>query len=345
MNVLRSSSLLVVQAYKLNSINTIGKRYIRRFISPVLKEITRRKKKEAYDKYFRKTVHHPRSGFLEWNYDAEIYAFNQRLKEKFDTDLLIQALTHRSYVIQEEQKQKQLGIEDPDLKMPDNKDLIKRGKTLTSKIIQLYLSSALPRAPEECIRAFHDHLMLPTTLANSSSLIGTKDIILSEEYPPSQEVLAETFLALVAALAESVDEIHATKFVRDFLIATLAEKDLGEIWSPENPLTILNDILIKEGRQPVEPRIIAQSGINTVMPIYQIGLFSNKEFISAGFEDSIDGAVHAAALNALYKMFDISDSSKPMKFNLLIDPSVDKMNNLPLHKWCTENVQKLMQKN
>lgn len=105
---------------------------------------------------------------------------------------------------------------------------------------------------------------------------------LCQEYPPTQQTLANTFLALVAALSESVDEIHAGKFVRDFLIATLADKDLSELWSPEKPLELLNEILVRDGREPIEPRLIGQSGITSLIPVYKVGLYSNKEFISSG---------------------------------------------------------------
>lgn len=93
----------------------------------------------------------PRSSFTDWNYEAEVFAFNERLKEKFVIELLTKALTHRSYVSREKQKQREVGIEDPELDIEDNSEFIEIGEILTSKIIGTYLSLALPRAPEECI--------------------------------------------------------------------------------------------------------------------------------------------------------------------------------------------------
>ncbi|XP_011312845.1 39S ribosomal protein L44, mitochondrial [Fopius arisanus] len=339
MNVLRSSSRTVIYIHSVNSINSVGRRGIKRWVSPVLKEITRRKRKQTPQPV------EARRAFLEWNREAEIWAFNQRLKENFDIDILTRALTHRSYVIKEEMERKKVGIDDMSFTIEDNKELIETGRNLTSKIVEIYLSLALPKAPEECILALHDHLLSEEMLANSASLIGTKDLILSEEYPPSSETLANTFLALVSALAQSVDEIHTGKFIRDFLIATLAERDLTELWHPEEPLKILNGILTRDGGEPAEPRLIAQSGVNSVLPVYQVGLYSKKEFLAAGTEDNVEGAVKIAALNALNDMFDLSQSRKPMQFNLTVDPSTQQMNNLPLHKWCTENVHKLIHRN
>ncbi|XP_063984129.1 large ribosomal subunit protein mL44 [Diachasmimorpha longicaudata] len=339
MNVLRSCSRTAIHLQTINSVTFVGKRGIRRYVFPMLKEITRRKRK------LEPSSPEPRRGFLEWNREAEIWAFNQRLKENFDMNILTRALTHRSYVIQEEMQREKAGLGDSELNIEDNRELIDNGRHLTSKIVEIYLSTTLPRAPEECILAIHDHLLSEEVLANSASLIGTKDLILSEEYPPSTETLANTFLALVSALSRSVDEIHTSKFIRDFLIATLAERDLSELWYPVEPLKILNEILTRDGREPAEPRLIAQSGVNTVLPVYQVGLYSKKEFLGAGTEDNVEAAVKIAAINALNDLFDLSQSSKPIKFNLTIDPSTDQVKCLPLEQWCTANIEKLMQRN
>ena len=75
---------------------------------------------------------------------------------------------------------------------------------------------------------------------------------------------------------------HASIFVRDILIATLAEKDLAEIWCPEEPFKVLNDILLREEREPAEPRLVAESGVNTLLAVYQVAIYSKKEFLGIG---------------------------------------------------------------
>jgi large subunit ribosomal protein L44 len=98
----------------------------------------------------------------------------------------------------------------------------------------------------------------------------------------AERTLADTFLALVAALAESVDASHAANFVRDFLIVILAEKDLTEIWNPDHPVEILNVTLQKQNKSPVEPRLIAHAGQNTLLVVYRIGMYSDKQFLGSG---------------------------------------------------------------
>lgn len=92
-----------------------------------------------------------RNTFLEWNRSAEIYAFNERLSESFNTEKLEQAFTHKSYLIQEEQRQKEMEIETPVLAIQDNAELIRKGEKLTSEIVQTYLVQVLPEASEDII--------------------------------------------------------------------------------------------------------------------------------------------------------------------------------------------------
>ncbi|KRT79671.1 hypothetical protein AMK59_8804, partial [Oryctes borbonicus] len=74
------------------SIQSTERRYIKRWVAPTLHELQRRRDKIGPPKP------EPRSSYLEWNYDAEIFAFGKRLGEEFKEDVLRRALTHRSYV-------------------------------------------------------------------------------------------------------------------------------------------------------------------------------------------------------------------------------------------------------
>lgn len=161
-------------------------------------ELKRREDKLGGKKYY------PRNTFLDWNLEAELYAFGQRLNEEFDSDLLLQAFTDRSYVIKEEMKQKEM---DFDLKMKDNKELAEIGKVYSYAVtitqitnmcngndlccffflgenfirayIQNYLETVLPKFPLEGLKCIRNHLTSESVLANISLHLGTKDIILA----------------------------------------------------------------------------------------------------------------------------------------------------------------------
>jgi len=85
------------------------------------------------------------------NYDTEIYAFSKRLGEQFNNDLLQRAFTERSYIIQEEERQKSVGIEQPTINLTDNRELVIKGSNFIDDIVQRYLRTVLPRLPEEGI--------------------------------------------------------------------------------------------------------------------------------------------------------------------------------------------------
>ncbi|KAL7293873.1 hypothetical protein TKK_0012926 [Trichogramma kaykai] len=320
---LRVCTRLAAQLPRAALVNQIFQREIKRSVRPVLIELTKRKRMQ------KNPISQPRNKWIDWNRDAELYAFNQRLSEKFKTDLLEQAFTHRSYIIQEEDERKKVGLESQ-LQLVDNQELIDEGKQIASLVVENYLNEVLPLAPRECILALKNYLLAEGNLAKTSSGIGTKDLILTAEYPVSEETLMNTFYALVSALNRSVDLEHVGKFIRDIVISTLAEKDLIEIWCPEDPMEILNDILDREGRAYAESRIIGQTGVNTLIPVYNIAVYSNKEFLGSGMGDSIEEAEKMAALNALLRMFDLLDSSKPISCNL---PIRDAECNSSLESW------------
>lgn len=329
MNALRNCcTRLLVSSQTLKLVNYTAERSMKRTIAPVLKELTRRKR---IDKHRKPVI---RSNFLEWNRDAELYAFSARLSEKFDSDLLQQALTNRSYVIKEEERQKSFGIENPLIELLDNRELITEGEIILPNIIESYLSTSFPNAPQDCILELCDYLLSTEMLSKVTTGIGLEELILTSEYPLNQETLANTFYAIVSALNRSADLNHTSIFVRDILIVNLAEKDLVEVWCPDQPLEIINEILERENREPVESRIIGQSGVKTIQPVFQIGLYSEKDFISSGFGETIEEAEKAAGLKALSQMFGLADSSRPLKCDLLVKEPVQ---NVPLKSWRRTN--------
>lgn len=50
----------------------------------------------------------------------------------------------------------------------------------------------------------------------------------------------------------------------------------------ENPMEAMQDILGRSGRGEPEPRLIFESGKNTLEAVYHVGIYSDKEFIGSG---------------------------------------------------------------
>lgn len=261
----------------------------------------------------------PRSDFLEWNYEAEIYAFGVRLNEKFALPLLQQAFVDRSYIVQEEMKQRAVGIENPVLHLNDNSRLIQKGEELMTELIITYLNLSLPKFPRDGIKAIYKHLVSEETLAHVSSHLGTKDLILSSEFPVQPKTLASSLKAVIGALFESSGDVRAYQFIRDFIVTQLNQKDVNELWQVDSPLELLKEICKDKKLTALEPRLISDLGKNTLLAAYQVGLYSNKQLLGSGFGEDITVATEEAAKDALRNFFKTNTNMKPFDFRMPVE--------------------------
>lgn len=62
-----------------------------------------------------------------------------------------QAFIHKSYIVEEVKKQKEIGIKEPLFNIQSNEEFIKKGKEITSAVIKKYLNQNLSSLPENGI--------------------------------------------------------------------------------------------------------------------------------------------------------------------------------------------------
>ncbi|XP_037093057.1 39S ribosomal protein L44, mitochondrial-like [Pollicipes pollicipes] len=154
----------------------------------------------------------------------ELHAFSARLGETVDEAAVRRALTERSFVLQ-----RRLERERSAESTEDNSALAVRGRELMTSYVAGWLRAALPRVPEEGVQAVTSYLTSRSQLHDLASGIGLKDIVLSEEYPPSEEALVRCLCAWLAALANSAGEQRAhlpelTELSDDKLLEELTEQ-------------------------------------------------------------------------------------------------------------------------
>lgn len=220
--------------------------------------------------------------FVEWNYRAELFAFGKRLQEEFDMSLLNTAFTQQSYIAKEEAKQRELGIEEADIQMAHNLDLSKRGADIAKEYVEAFLKYSLPKVPFEGQKSIASFLLNTEMLSNVAFNLGMKDLLLDAEYPPSNESMAQSLLAVIGALEQSTGVERAFLFVRDFICTQLNQKDTLDLWPIENPNELLKKVC-KENKLAVpEPRLLGDCGKNTVLAAYHVGLYSDKKLIGKG---------------------------------------------------------------
>ncbi|CRK99505.1 CLUMA_CG012824, isoform A [Clunio marinus] len=314
MSLLRIASKLVSSPIACGFINkSIQNREIHRYVMPTLREIRRRRKILGPRPIPR------RSEFIDWNYEAEIYAFGVRLHETFAPALLQQAFVDRSYIVQEEMKQRSVGIETPVLQLTDNSMLVQKGDTLLTEFIVTYLNISLPNFPRDGIKGIYKHLVSDEVLADISFHLGTKDLILSANYPPRKETLAKSLKAVIGALAESSGEMRAYEFIRDLIVTRLNQKDVNNYWKVDNPVELLQEICKEKKLGEPEPRLIAEVGKNTLLAAYHVGFYSNKKMLGSGFGEDITVATEQAALDSLRNFFNTNLNMKPLNFKMPVE--------------------------
>lgn len=281
----------------------------------------------------------PRSEFIEWNYEAEIYAFGIRLKENFNFQLLQQAFLDRSYIVQEEMRQRAVGIENPSLNVKDNSSLTKKGDELITEFVISFLNLSLPKFPREGIKSIYRHLTSDEVLASVSQSLGTKDLIMSSEYPPTNDIYVNTLKAIIGALFESSGEARAYEFVRDFVCTQLSQVDINEFWNyGGNAMELLQEICKEKNLGEIEPRLISDLGKNTLLATYYIGLYANKKMLGAGFGEKIEIAIEEAAKDSLRNFFQTNANMKPFDFNMPVDKIISSLNKPALAAASVDNI-------
>ncbi|GBN13965.1 39S ribosomal protein L44, mitochondrial [Araneus ventricosus] len=285
-----------------------------------------------------------RSEWDNWNYKSELFAFAKRLNEDISEDTLRWAFVHESFIEREEQRRKELDIpsQNVQLDLKSNASLIALGEEVTSNYLKRYLTHCFPKLPFEGIRAVHDYLMSVELLSHVSSNIGTSDLIFSAEYPPQDSTLSDSLKAIIGSIVTDSGVPRAENFVLDFVCPQLIGKDVFEIWDLENPHSVLNEILQRHGLGECEPRLIFESGRNTIEAIYHVGLYLNKEYLGHGPGETLPIAVEMASYDVLRRLFGLQDSSSPLYFGdkaRSLDLSSVKMP-LAVHEWTSESFVK-----
>lgn len=134
--------------------------------------------------------------------------------------------------------------------------------------------------------------------------------------------MAVTLYAIVGALAESQSDGNLNRpynFVRDFICTQLNQIDVNDLWRIEKPFELLQEVCAKENIKTLEPRIIGETGKNTILATCHIGIYDadTKKLLGTGFGETYSNGIEVASINALSKIFG-TWNMKP--FDYKIDP-------------------------
>jgi len=271
-----------------------------------------------------------RSSFSNWNYTAEIKALQARLGEKMETGLLTRAMTMNSHLEQERKKQEELGVE-VNQEMMDNNELAEKGRSVIHSVLKRWLRGAFPMLPEEMITELNEYLQTDQVMADVAFHIGLRDLVLSEEYPPSAASLKTSLEAVIGVLAINSHE-RAEQLVIDLVASQVHGKEVQEICvkSLENPMKVLAKILKNSQLEPPEPRLLFQTGPDTILASHLIGIYCDKQLIGQSYGETLDIAEEMAARDSLRNIFGTSEFSSPLPHGRHVDDVTRESENVAI---------------
>ncbi|XP_071353251.1 large ribosomal subunit protein mL44 [Trachinotus anak] len=259
----------------------------------------------------------PRSQQPLWDYHAEVQAFSTRLHENFSSELLKTAFINPCYLKEEQERRRGLGVdaEATALALKDNIQLSAKGAGFTKSFLTDWCRASIPNLPSEGVERIVGHLTSSAVVTYVARNLGIEDLTMSAEFPVPDDVLHSTFMAVIGALQESSGAERAGFFLRDFLVTQLIGKDLFDMWPVVNPMGLLVEELTKRNIPLPEPRLIRSAGASTVLPLYFVGLYSDKKLLAQGPGETLMAAEEEAARVALRKLYGYTENRTPFDFS------------------------------
>ncbi|XP_069580880.1 large ribosomal subunit protein mL44 [Brachyistius frenatus] len=259
----------------------------------------------------------PRSQHPHWDYHAEVQAFNTRLHENFSLDLLKTAFINPCYLQAEQERRKSLGVdsETAALVLKDNIQLSRNGVGFTESFLTDWCRASFPSLPGEAVDGIVRHLTSQAVVTNVARNLGIEDLTMTADFPIPDDVLHSTLMAVIGALQESSGAEKTGFFLRDFLATQLIGKDLFDMWTVVNPMGLLVEELTKRNVPLPEPRLIRSAGASTVLPLYFVGLYSDKKLLAQGPGETLVAAEEEAARVALRKLYGYTENRRPLDFS------------------------------
>ncbi|KAL9557525.1 hypothetical protein MBANPS3_001332 [Mucor bainieri] len=217
---------------------------------------------------------------------APINALGARLGLSLDTNVLKQALTHKS-------------VEGSN----NNATLEYIGKRVTGLFATEYIHSRFPQlhpgAFNTTMRAYIGNKSF-SKIATEVGMQHTVDWKAPEDDSVKlghARVLADCMNALVGAIYQEQGQDAAKKFVHDFVLSRDFDVRPGiKVQEPKRHLSILMKQLNK---QPAVSRLLSETGRHSSAPVFVVGVFSGENKLGEGFGSSLKMAEFRACQDAL----------------------------------------------
>eukprot|EP00053_Salpingoeca_punica_P009306 m.83327 g.83327 ORF g.83327 m.83327 type:complete len:313 (+) comp14968_c0_seq1:95-1033(+) len=213
-------------------------------------------------------------------------------------ELVSQALTHRS--------------QDPRL----NQDrLAPLGRSLILQTLTEYLYVYMPNAPGATVRFLAEHFVSVESLKQRALSLGIDKAVSSKlkfdsKPAPSDDALAASFCAFIAAL--HLQGKSARPLVRDLFVPLIKTTDVSAFMKLANPKQTLRRLLLQDKKPAPVCKILNESGRQTHLPVFLVGVFSGEQKLAEAASWSIKRAENEAVLAALNTHFGKQLTAQPL---------------------------------
>ncbi|CAO0802501.1 unnamed protein product [Mucor circinelloides] len=205
---------------------------------------------------------------------APINALGARLGLSLDTNVLKQALTHKS-------------VEGSN----NNATLEYIGKRVTGLFATEYIHSRFPQlhpgAFNTTLRAYIGNKSF-SKIATEVGLQHTVDWKAPEDDSVKlgqSTVLADCMNALVGAIYQEQGQDAAKKFIHDFVLSR--DFDVRPTIKVQEPKRHLSILMKQLNKQPAVSRLLSETGRHSSAPVFIVGVFSGENKLGEGFGSSL----------------------------------------------------------
>ncbi|EPB84156.1 hypothetical protein HMPREF1544_09078 [Mucor circinelloides 1006PhL] len=217
---------------------------------------------------------------------APINALGARLGLSLDTNVLKQALTHKS-------------VEGSN----NNATLEYIGKRVIGLFATEYIHSRFPQlhpgAFNTTLRAYIGNKSF-SKIATEVGLQHTVDWKAPEDDSVKlgqSTVLADCMNALVGAIYQEQGQDAAKKFIHDFVLSR--DFDVRPTIKVQEPKRHLSILMKQLNKQPAVSRLLSETGRHSSAPVFIVGVFSGENKLGEGFGSSLKMAEFRACQDAL----------------------------------------------
>jgi len=224
--------------------------------------------------------------------ELNIGKFEEKIGVNFkNKDLLLEALTHRSYL-----------NENTKWRLPHNERLEFLGDAVLELAVTRKLFSEFPEEPEGWLTVLRSSLVNYQNMARSANDIGLASFVLlsrgekADSSKAHEVILANAIEAVIGAIYLDSGFELAEKFVNDFVLVRLPE--ILKTRSYKDPKSELQEIIQEKLKVTPTYRVLQESG-PAHDRVFEVGVFFGDDFVAQGQGSSKQEAETDAAKTAL----------------------------------------------